>query len=153
MRKSISASGCVGQASESSSVSLFTLPILARAFKAYCRTWGFSSPNNPSNDLREKGLDEGTNLWEITQVSIDIPSRSRGKTMARVAELDELILQAIQNLKESERKEVMNFIEFLKIKEDNTFIEYVNQRTEEALEAKKRGKRFISLEELQKDYA
>ena len=107
----------------------------------------------PHNDLQEKGLDEGTDLWEITQVSIDIPSRSRGKTMARVAELDELILQAIQNLKESERKEVMNFIEFLKIKEDNTFIEYVNQRTEEALEAKKRGKRFISLEELQKDYA
>jgi hypothetical protein len=47
----------------------------------------------------------------------------------------------------------MNFIEFLRIKEDNTFIDYVNRRTEEAIEAKKRGKRFSSLEELQKDYA
>ncbi len=73
--------------------------------------------------------------------------------MARVVKLDELIFKAIQNLKESEKKEVMNYIEFLRIKEDNTFIDYVNRRTEEAIEAKKRGKRFISLEELQKDYA
>jgi hypothetical protein len=73
--------------------------------------------------------------------------------MGRVVKLDELIFKAIQNLKENEKKEVMNFIEFLRIKEDNTFIDYVNRRTEQAIEAKKRGKRFISLEELQKDYA
>jgi hypothetical protein len=98
-------------------------------------------------------LDEGTDLWEIIQGSIDIIPRFRGKAMARVVKLDELIFKAIQNLKQSEKKEVMNFIEFLKIKEDNSFIDYVNRRTEEAIEAKKRGKRFISLEELQKDYA
>jgi len=98
-------------------------------------------------------LDEDTDLWEIIRGSIDTVPRFRGEVMARVVKLDELISKAIQNLKESEKKEVMNFIEFLKIKEDNTFIDYVNRRTEEAIEAKKRGKRFISLEELQKDYA
>jgi len=72
--------------------------------------------------------------------------------MARVVKLDELIFKAIQNLKESEKKEVMKFIEFLRMKEDNNFIDYVNRRTEQAIAAKKRGERFISLEELQKDY-
>jgi hypothetical protein len=45
------------------------------------------------------------------------------------------------------------FLEYLKIKKDHTFIEYVNKRTKQAIAAKKRGERFISLEELQKDYA
>jgi hypothetical protein len=73
--------------------------------------------------------------------------------MRRVVRLDELIFKAIQNLKENEKKEVMKFIEFLRIKEDNTSIDYVNRRTEQAIMAKKWGERFISLEELQKDYA
>ncbi len=73
--------------------------------------------------------------------------------MRRVVKLDELIFKAIQNLKESEKKEVMKSIEFLRIKEDNTSIDYVNRRTEQAIMAKKRGERFISLEELQKDCA
>ena len=73
--------------------------------------------------------------------------------MARVAKLNELILKNIQELPEREKKEVLNFIEYLRIKEDHSFIEYVNDRTQEAIEDKRRGKGFISLEELQRDYA
>ena len=73
--------------------------------------------------------------------------------MARVAKLNELILKNIQELPEREKKEVLNFIEYLRIKEDHSFIEYVNDRTREAIEAKRCGKGFISLEELQRDYA
>ena len=46
-----------------------------------------------------------------------------------------------------------NFIEFLKVKEDKLFIEYVNMRTQKAIEAKKKGNAFYSLEELQREYA
>ncbi len=73
--------------------------------------------------------------------------------MAGVAELNDLILKNIQELPDRDKREVLNFIEYLKIKEDRTFIEYINRRTEQAIAAKKRGERFISLEELQKDYA
>ncbi len=73
--------------------------------------------------------------------------------MARVAKLNELILKNIQELPEREKKEVLNFIEYLRIKEDHSFIEYVNDRTQGAIEDKRRGKGFISLEELQRDYA
>ncbi len=73
--------------------------------------------------------------------------------MPGTSELNELILKNIQSLPEKEKRDVLNFIEFLKIKEDRSFIEYVNKRTNEAIEAKKRGEQFTSLEELQKDYA
>jgi len=62
--------------------------------------------------------------------------------MAGTSELNEL----------KGKKEVLHFIEFLKIKEDNSFIEYVNKRTKDTIEAKKRGEQFTSLEELKKDY-
>ena len=73
--------------------------------------------------------------------------------MADVAKLNELILNNIQELSEKEKKEILSFIEYLKIKEDHSFIEYVNKRTQEAIEAKTRGEEFTSLEDLQRDYA
>lgn len=73
--------------------------------------------------------------------------------MGRTAVLDELILERIKDLPEKDKKEILQFIEFIKVKEDRFFIEYVNKRTEEALEARKRGKHFTSLEALQKEYA
>jgi len=73
--------------------------------------------------------------------------------MATVAKLNELILKNIQELPEREKKEVLDFIEYLRIKENPSFIEYVNKRTEEAIEAKRHGEAFISLEQLQRDYA
>jgi len=73
--------------------------------------------------------------------------------MAGVAKLNELILKNIQELSEKEKKEILSFIEYLKIKEDQSFIEYVNKRTKEAMEAKRRGEKFASLEDLQRDHA
>lgn len=73
--------------------------------------------------------------------------------MSGVAELNELILQNIEELPDKDKREVLNFIEYLRIKEDQAFMEYVNKRTRQALAAKKRGKQFRSLEELQSSYA
>ena len=73
--------------------------------------------------------------------------------MADVAKLNELILHNIRELPEKEKKEILSFIEYLKIKEDHSFIEYVNKRTRETIEAKTRGEEFTSLEDLQRDYA
>jgi hypothetical protein len=73
--------------------------------------------------------------------------------MTRKTEMDGLILDRIRNLPEKDKKEILDFIEFLKIREDRFFIEYVNRRTEAAINAKKRGERFTSLQELQKQYA
>ena len=47
---------------------------------------------------------------------------------------------------------VYDFIEFLKLREDQWFINFINRRTKSALEAKKKGKKFFSLKELQKAY-
>jgi uncharacterized protein YfdQ (DUF2303 family) len=73
--------------------------------------------------------------------------------MAQTAKFDELIVNSIRELSNHEKKEVLNFVEFLKVKEDQVFIEYINMRTKEAIEAKKKGKTFCSLEELQREYA
>jgi len=69
------------------------------------------------------------------------------------ANLNDIILQGINELGEKEKKEVFEFIQYLKIKEDHSFIEYVNNRTKEALQAKERGEKFTSLKELQREYA
>ena len=73
--------------------------------------------------------------------------------MEQTAKLEELIVRGIKELSNREKQEVLIFIEFLRIREDQPFIEYVNWRTQEAIEAKKRGEVFSSLEELQKEYA
>jgi hypothetical protein len=75
------------------------------------------------------------------------------KRTAREVELEKLILRSIQELEDKHKREILDFIEFLKIREDRTFIEYVKRRTEEAINAKKRGERFTSLQELQQEYA
>jgi len=41
--------------------------------------------------------------------------------MAEVAELNELIIKGIQGLSEKEKREVLNFIEFLRIREEKSF--------------------------------
>jgi hypothetical protein len=48
-------------------------------------------------------------------------------------------------------QEVIDFVEYLKLKEDNWFIDYVNKRGSEAKAQKKAGKKFTSLDELQKE--
>ncbi|MBW1791004.1 MAG: DUF2281 domain-containing protein [Deltaproteobacteria bacterium] len=73
--------------------------------------------------------------------------------MSELANLNEVILQNIEELPDKKKREVLNFIEYLKIREDQAFIEYVNERTKQAVAAKRHGKQFKSLETLQSDYA
>jgi len=73
--------------------------------------------------------------------------------MAQTHELEKLIVYGILELSTREKEEVLNYIEFLKVKEKRDVIEYINLRTREAMDKKKRGKVFSSLQELQKEYA
>jgi len=61
------------------------------------------------------------------------------------------LLETLDSLSEREFREALTFIEFLKLRQEQWFINYVNQRTEEALLAKKAGKKFSTLEELQRE--
>ncbi|MGA7878102.1 MAG: hypothetical protein WCA08_20755 [Desulfoferrobacter sp.] len=72
--------------------------------------------------------------------------------MSKPSRMDSLILESMQDLPERDKREILTFIEFLKIREDRSFIEYVDSRTTEAIEARKRGEAFTSLQELQKEY-
>jgi hypothetical protein len=73
--------------------------------------------------------------------------------MTSTSVLHQQILEQVKELPEKEKREVLNFIEYLKIREDRAFIDYVNKRTQEAVEARNRGERFTSLKELQQEYA
>jgi hypothetical protein len=70
----------------------------------------------------------------------------------RTTTLKKQLIQDIETLPEVKIREVMNFVDYLKLKEDEWFIAYVNKRGESAKTAKKSGKKFISLEELQTEY-
>jgi hypothetical protein len=59
------------------------------------------------------------------------------------------LLESLDSLSEREFREVLTFIEFLKLRHEHWFISYADQRTQEALLAKKAGKKFATLEELQ----
>ena len=72
--------------------------------------------------------------------------------MTKTAQLNEIILRNVQDLSEKEKREVLNFIEYMRIKEESSFIEYVNERTRAAIEAKERAEKFISMEELQREH-
>ena len=73
--------------------------------------------------------------------------------MARASALNQQISDQVKDLPEKEKREVLNFIEYLKIREDRLFIDYVNTRSKAAVDAKRRGEHFSSLEELQQEYA
>jgi hypothetical protein len=66
--------------------------------------------------------------------------------------LKQRLMDDIRGLPEGKVKEVIDFVEYLKLKEDEWFIRYVNRRGEGAKGDKEAGKKFISLKELQKDY-
>lgn len=58
----------------------------------------------------------------------------------------------LEELPERNLQEVLHFVEFLRIREDREFIDYVNLRTQQALSARERGEKFYTLRELQKEY-
>jgi len=55
----------------------------------------------------------------------------------------------MEELSEEDARQVLSFAEFLKLREERWFIDYVNERTKEALASRKAGKKFFRLEELQ----
>lgn len=73
--------------------------------------------------------------------------------MADTSELDTRIIRIINALPERHKLEVLRFTEYLKMRDNATFLAYVNGRTRKAVEAKQRGERFTSLEDLQQEYA
>ena len=66
--------------------------------------------------------------------------------------LKEKLIEDIEMLPEKRIKEVIDFVEYLKLKEDDWFISLVNQRGRSAKTDKKTGKRLIKLKELQEQY-
>jgi hypothetical protein len=67
--------------------------------------------------------------------------------------LHERLYEEIEHLSDEQLREVLLFIEFLSIREDKEFIEYVNERTQQALDARDNGKKFYRLEELQREFS
>ncbi len=63
----------------------------------------------------------------------------------------EILLDRVNSLSEKELDEVLTFVEFLKIREKPWFVDYVDERTSEALQAKEAGEKFVTIEELQRE--
>ncbi len=61
----------------------------------------------------------------------------------------QILLERVNSLSKKELDEVLTFVEFLKIREKPWFIDYVNERAREALQAKEAGEKFVTIEELQ----
>lgn len=68
------------------------------------------------------------------------------------ASLKKKLIADIETLPEKEVKEAIDFIGYLKLKEDDWFIDFVNKRGKLAKAEKKAGRKFAKLEELQKEY-
>jgi hypothetical protein len=66
--------------------------------------------------------------------------------------LKEKLLEEVKELPEKKVKEVIEFIDYIKLKEDEWFINYVNKRSKLAKAEKQAGKKFIRLKELQEEY-
>jgi len=66
--------------------------------------------------------------------------------------IKEKLIEEIETLPEKRLKEVIDFVEYIKFKEDDWFINLVNQRGRSAKAEKKAGKRLTQLKELQKQY-
>lgn len=58
----------------------------------------------------------------------------------------------IKKLPKTKKTELLKFVEYLQLHEDSSFIEYINDRTRQAVQDKKSGKHFTSLEELQRNH-
>jgi hypothetical protein len=69
-----------------------------------------------------------------------------------VTTLHKLISQEIKQLSDQQLQEVLMFIEFINMREDKDFIDYVNRRTQQAPDERQRGVKFHSLEELQQEF-
>jgi hypothetical protein len=66
--------------------------------------------------------------------------------------LKEELIKEIEEMPAERVREVVNFVNYLSLKEDTWFIDFVNKRTRLAVADRKAGKRFTTLKELQKEY-
>jgi hypothetical protein len=62
------------------------------------------------------------------------------------------LIEDLNDLPDNKIREVIDFVNYLKLKEEDWFIDFVNRRGTAAQIEKKAGKKFIRMEELQKDY-
>ncbi len=69
-----------------------------------------------------------------------------------VPKLHEKVYQEIEQLSDQQLMEVLLFVEFLNMREDKDFVEYVNSRTLKAVNDRKKVAKFRGLEELQKEF-
>ena len=70
----------------------------------------------------------------------------------RSTALKEKPIREIEAMLAEKVKEVMSFVDYLSLKEDKWFVDLVNRRNRLAEADRKAGKKFTSLEELQKEY-
>jgi hypothetical protein len=66
--------------------------------------------------------------------------------------LKEKLIEDIEDLPKNKMKEVINFVSYLKLKEDEWFTDYVNRRGRLAKMERKSGKKLTKLEDLQREY-
>lgn len=71
--------------------------------------------------------------------------------MAKI-NLKEKLIEDIEDLPRYKMKEVIDFVSYLKLKEDEWFIDYVNRRGRLAKIERKAGRKFMKLEDLQGEY-
>ena len=68
----------------------------------------------------------------------------------RSTALKDKLIKEIEAMPAEKIKEVMSFVDYLSLKEDKWFVDLVNKRTRVADADRKAGKKFTSLDELQK---
>lgn len=69
------------------------------------------------------------------------------------SELNTKIMMRMKTLADQQKRELLKFIDYLKMRDDASFLAYVNDRTQQALAAKQQGEHFSELAELQEEYA
>ena len=62
------------------------------------------------------------------------------------------VIEDIEDLPENKIQEVIDFINFLKLREEAWFIDFVNKRGALAESDKKIGRKFMKIEQLQQEY-
>jgi hypothetical protein len=68
------------------------------------------------------------------------------------AQLKNKVIAAMEDLPEKKAQEVLDFVSYLKLREDEWFIDFVNKRGTSAKAERKAGRKLTRLEDLQKIY-
>jgi hypothetical protein len=93
------------------------------------------------------------NYWEIFELVVIYHVMIGKDYSMSITTLHEKVSTEINQLSNKQLKEVLLFIEFLSTREDKDFIDYVNSRTQQVMNDRKKGKKFFNLDELQKEFS